>query len=211
MGLGEGNGNPLWHSCLENFMDRGAWWATAYGVTKSQPQHWATEYIHGPVLWAELCPPKLLKFWPLEPQNVIVFGNGVDSGKEVIQVKWGQVRAPWSRRTGVLIREDKDTDTHTEGWPREVTGRRWTLPGERPQEEPALPTPWPRKSRLQTEKQVYRFLWFIAHHLWCFVISTLWNEYSSLKRQRAWPDWSWELNRPMTFHSLSIFFCNLSP
>ena len=23
--LGEGNGNPLWYSCLENFMDRGAW------------------------------------------------------------------------------------------------------------------------------------------------------------------------------------------
>ena len=25
---GEGNGNPLQHSCLENSMDRGAWWAT---------------------------------------------------------------------------------------------------------------------------------------------------------------------------------------
>ena len=25
---GEGNGNPLQHSCLENPMDRGAWWAT---------------------------------------------------------------------------------------------------------------------------------------------------------------------------------------
>ena len=34
--LGEGNGNPLWYSCLENLMDRGAWWATVYGVTKSQ-------------------------------------------------------------------------------------------------------------------------------------------------------------------------------
>ena len=30
------NGNPLWYSCLENPMDRGAWWATVYGVTKSQ-------------------------------------------------------------------------------------------------------------------------------------------------------------------------------
>ena len=34
--LGEGNDNPLQYSCLENFMDRGAWWATVYGVTKSQ-------------------------------------------------------------------------------------------------------------------------------------------------------------------------------
>ena len=33
---GEGNGNPLQYSCLENPMDRGAWWAIAHGVTKSQ-------------------------------------------------------------------------------------------------------------------------------------------------------------------------------
>ena len=33
---GEANGNPLWLSYLENFMDRGAWWATDFGVTKSQ-------------------------------------------------------------------------------------------------------------------------------------------------------------------------------
>ena len=32
---GEGNGNLLQYSCLENSMDRGAWWATAYRVTKS--------------------------------------------------------------------------------------------------------------------------------------------------------------------------------
>ena len=30
----EGNGNPLQYSCLENPMDRGAWWATAHGVLK---------------------------------------------------------------------------------------------------------------------------------------------------------------------------------
>ena len=33
---GEGNGNPLQYSCLENSMDRGAWRATVLGVTKSQ-------------------------------------------------------------------------------------------------------------------------------------------------------------------------------
>ena len=33
---GEGNDNPFQYSCLENFMDRGAWWATVHGVTKSQ-------------------------------------------------------------------------------------------------------------------------------------------------------------------------------
>ena len=33
---GEGNGYPLQHCCLENPMDRGAWWATVHGVTESQ-------------------------------------------------------------------------------------------------------------------------------------------------------------------------------
>ena len=31
---GEGNDNPLWYSCLENSMDRGAWWATVHGVAR---------------------------------------------------------------------------------------------------------------------------------------------------------------------------------
>ena len=31
---GEGNGNPLQYSCLENPMDRGAWQATVHGVTR---------------------------------------------------------------------------------------------------------------------------------------------------------------------------------
>ena len=30
----EGNGNPLQYSCLENSIDRGAWWATVHRVTK---------------------------------------------------------------------------------------------------------------------------------------------------------------------------------
>ena len=33
---GEGNGNTLQYSCLENSMDRGAWKATVHGVTKNQ-------------------------------------------------------------------------------------------------------------------------------------------------------------------------------
>ena len=31
----EGNGTPLQYSCLENPMDRGAWWAAVHGITKS--------------------------------------------------------------------------------------------------------------------------------------------------------------------------------
>ena len=33
---GEGDGTPLQYSCLENPMDRGAWWAAVHGVTEGQ-------------------------------------------------------------------------------------------------------------------------------------------------------------------------------
>ena len=36
--IGEGNGNPLWCSCVENPMGGGAWWAAIYGVTQSWTQ-----------------------------------------------------------------------------------------------------------------------------------------------------------------------------
>ena len=39
---GEGNGYPLQYSCLENTMDRGAWWATVHGAAKSQARLKAT-------------------------------------------------------------------------------------------------------------------------------------------------------------------------
>ena len=35
---GKGNGTPLQYSCLENSMDRGAWWALVHGVTNSRMQ-----------------------------------------------------------------------------------------------------------------------------------------------------------------------------
>ena len=41
---GEGNGNQLQYSCLENSMDRGALWATAHGVKKSQT--WLSNWAH---------------------------------------------------------------------------------------------------------------------------------------------------------------------
>ena len=40
--VGEGNGTPLQYSCLENPMDRGAWWAAVQGVTKSQT--WLSDF-----------------------------------------------------------------------------------------------------------------------------------------------------------------------
>ena len=51
---GEGNGSPFPYSCLENSMDRGAWWATVQGAAKSGT--WLSDYIfffsllYGPTL-----------------------------------------------------------------------------------------------------------------------------------------------------------------
>ena len=39
---GGGNGNPVQYSCLENAVDRGAWWASVHGVAESD----TTESVH---------------------------------------------------------------------------------------------------------------------------------------------------------------------
>ena len=52
---GEGNGEPFQYSCLGNAMDRGAWWITVHGVTKSQTQ--LSD-------WTTLSPASLQKLWP---------------------------------------------------------------------------------------------------------------------------------------------------
>ena len=54
---GGGNGNPLQYSCMENPMDRGAWHATIYGVTKSRTRlstHMGEQtYCHN--VWSVSC------------------------------------------------------------------------------------------------------------------------------------------------------------
>ena len=74
---GEGNGTPLQYSCLENPMDRGAWWAAVHGVAKSWTRlsdftstfplmHWRRKWQPTPVFlpgesqgggawWAAVC------------------------------------------------------------------------------------------------------------------------------------------------------------
>ena len=42
---GEGNGNPLQCSCLENSMDRGAWWATVHTMLQSDMNEWLSRYF----------------------------------------------------------------------------------------------------------------------------------------------------------------------
>ena len=53
---GAGNGNPLQYSCLENPTDRGAWWSTINGVTKSQTwlNPFSTAWWHMGHKWVKL-------------------------------------------------------------------------------------------------------------------------------------------------------------
>ena len=44
---GEGNGKTLQYSCLENTMNRGAWWATVHGVTRNQTRLSITQQQQG--------------------------------------------------------------------------------------------------------------------------------------------------------------------
>ena len=84
---GEGNGNPLQYSCLGNPMDRGAWWATVHGVTKS---------------WTRLS--RYLSFLSMLPRRVSIMGNislltkfKKKSSLEVGTLRFSASREPWER------------------------------------------------------------------------------------------------------------------
>ena len=78
--VGEGNGNPLQYSCLENPMDRRAWWAAVHRVAQSRT--WLTWLSSSSStgsqartlrdrVWVALCPPVVTSHvWPLSIWNV---------------------------------------------------------------------------------------------------------------------------------------------
>ena len=66
---GEGNGNPLQYSCLENPMDREAWQATVHGVAKSRTRLSELTFIFQCQLWG--CPEVQTK--PLNISNTYTF------------------------------------------------------------------------------------------------------------------------------------------
>ena len=80
---GEGNGNPLQDSCLENSMDRGAWLAAVLGVAKSQIQLWQT-------LSLSCCKQKEFNNSSLE-KNL----EGCDKGQDKTVETWWPGTYPW--------------------------------------------------------------------------------------------------------------------
>ena len=67
---GEGNGYPLEYSCLENPMDRGAWWATVHGVTFIKVKYLFHKYFHKEGL------PQTLRILTQEKKRLLIKGKG---------------------------------------------------------------------------------------------------------------------------------------
>ena len=78
--VGEGNGNPLQYSCLENPMDGGAWWAAVHGVAKSRT--WLSDFtltFHFPALEKEMATHSSVLAWRIpgmgEPRGLMSMGS----------------------------------------------------------------------------------------------------------------------------------------
>ena len=86
--LGEGNGNPLQYSCLENPMDRGAWQAAVHGVTR-------VEHDKPPPVWAlPVGGQHVVAFFPL--LGVLASLKWVKNmGQYIIYCPWGGTEGPW--------------------------------------------------------------------------------------------------------------------
>ena len=78
--IGEGNGTPLQYSCLENPMDRGAWWAAVYEVAKSRTRlSYFTLTFHFHALEKEMETHSSLLAWRIpgmgEPGGLLSMGS----------------------------------------------------------------------------------------------------------------------------------------
>ena len=72
--VGEGNGTPLQHSCLENPMDGGAWWATVHGVAKSRTRlSDLTFTFHCHALEKEMATHSIVLAWRIP--GTVVYGD----------------------------------------------------------------------------------------------------------------------------------------
>ena len=84
--MGEGNGTPLQYSCLENPMDRGAWWAAIHGVAKSRTQlsDFTFTFMHWRRKW--------------QPTPVFLPGDSQGQGSLVGYSPWGRKESDTTER-----------------------------------------------------------------------------------------------------------------
>ena len=169
---GEGNGNWLQYSCLENSMDRGAWWATVHGVVKElntaeqlrmhAQASGSILMIRNPKLLAELYPPQIIH-WSLtystpECDSMVVLAERAN--KDVIKLKLGWTLTwldwcPYNKRKYRHTERDAK-DVYAQRKPSEDTARVWPSgsQGEKREKSPALPTPWSWTSGHQNREEI---------------------------------------------------------
>ena len=88
---GEGNGNPLQYSCLENPVDGGAWWAAVHRVTQSRTQLKRIS-MHAWVHWRRKWQPTLV-FLPGESQGQRSLGGLPSMGLHRVGHDWSDLAA----------------------------------------------------------------------------------------------------------------------
>ena len=74
--IGEGNGNPLRRSCLENPRDGGAWWAAVYGVAQSRTRlkQLSSNHRNVPICVLKIVEVKLGRGWVQWDEQTVFFG-----------------------------------------------------------------------------------------------------------------------------------------
>ena len=95
--IGEGNGSPLQYSCLENPMDRGAWWAAVHGVTRSRTRlSNFTLTFHFHALEKEMATHSSVLAWRIPGMGE---PSGLPSmGSHRVGHDWSDLAAAWSRK-----------------------------------------------------------------------------------------------------------------
>ena len=85
---GEGNGNPLQYSCLENPMDGGAWWATVHGLAKSRIQR-ETSLSHASKVMLKILQARLQQYVNRElPDIQARFRKGRGTRDQIANTRW---------------------------------------------------------------------------------------------------------------------------
>ena len=121
---GEGNGTPLQYSCLENPMDRGAWWAAVHGVAKSQT--WLSDFpftFHFHALEKEMATNSSVLAWRI-PGTEEPGGLPSMELQSQTRLKWlsssssrRHLRVPWTeRRSNQSILKEINPSIHWKDW-----------------------------------------------------------------------------------------------